>query len=76
MQVQKLLIKKVLVKHTAHIALKGEAYFEVKRNDHLPFIVEAGESRIRVTGTKFNVNAYRKKNEIKVVVTSGEVQLI
>lgn len=67
--------KKGFGKTHRNIVLKGEAYFEVKRNDRLPFIVEAGESRIRVTGTKFNVNAYRKKNEIKVVVTSGEVQL-
>jgi len=57
------------------LALQGEAYFEVKSNDHLPFIVEAGKSHIRVTGTKFNVNANRKKNEVKVVVTAGEVQL-
>jgi transmembrane sensor len=57
------------------ISLRGEAYFEVKRNDPLPFIVEAGKSRIRVTGTKFNVNAYHKRDEIMVVVTSGAVRL-
>jgi len=61
---------------TSHrnLLLKGEGYFEVKSDKRLPFVIEAGESRIRVTGTKFNVNAYHRK-EIRVTVMAGSVSL-
>jgi ferric-dicitrate binding protein FerR (iron transport regulator) len=56
-----------------NLSLKGEAYFEVKKNNGLPFIVNAGEAEIRVTGTKFNVKAYSDKTDVKVTVTEGKV---
>jgi transmembrane sensor len=58
-----------------NLNIKGEAYFEVKKNPRLPFIINAGEAGIRVTGTKFNVKAYSGKPEIKVTVTEGIVIL-
>jgi transmembrane sensor len=58
-----------------NLNLKGEAYFEVKKNPTIPFIINAGEAGIRVTGTKFNVKAYSDKPEIKVTVTEGKVIL-
>jgi len=57
------------------IALKGEAYFEVAKNNALPFIITAGNASIQVTGTKFNVRAYNDQNEVKVTVTEGRVRL-
>jgi transmembrane sensor len=57
------------------ISLKGEAYFEVKNNTALPFIIETSEASIKVTGTKFNVKAYKDKSEIRVTVTEGSVEL-
>jgi transmembrane sensor len=54
--------------------LKGEAYFEVKKNADLPFIITAGEAKVRVTGTKFNVKAYRRLKDIRVTVTEGTVK--
>ncbi len=53
--------------------LKGEAWFEVKKNPELPFIISAGEANIRVTGTKFNVKAWRRLNDVRVTVTEGTV---
>ncbi len=53
--------------------LKGEAFFEVKKNADLPFTISAGEARVKVTGTKFNVNAYRRLKDIRVTVTEGIV---
>jgi len=55
------------------LLLKGEAFFEVKKNTSLPFLISAGEAKIRVTGTKFNVKAYRRLNDIRVTVTEGTV---
>jgi len=58
-----------------NIALKGEAYFEVAQNETLPFIISAGDVSIKVTGTKFNVRAYKDQSEVKVTVTEGTVSL-
>jgi transmembrane sensor len=58
-----------------NIALKGEAYFEVAKNETLPIIISAGDARITVTGTKFNVRAYKDQTEVKVTVTEGTVRL-
>jgi transmembrane sensor len=60
---------------TTHRTLKltGEAYFEVNKNKSLPFLISAGEAIVRVTGTKFNVRAYRNQEGIRVTVTEGWV---
>jgi ferric-dicitrate binding protein FerR (iron transport regulator) len=36
----------------------GEAYFEVKKNTALPFIVNVNGMEVQVLGTEFNVNSY------------------
>ncbi len=56
------------------VRLKGEAWFEVKKNADLPFLISAGEANVRVTGTKFNVKAYHRLNDIRVTVTEGTVK--
>lgn len=45
------------------VYLKGEAYFEVKRNEEHPFVVVASRMDIRVLGTEFNVQSYREEEE-------------
>ncbi len=57
------------------IALIGEAYFEVTRDEKKPFIVRAGEIDIEVLGTSFNVNAYPGNQIIKVSLNSGYVRV-
>ncbi len=47
------------------VKLKGEAWFEVKKNADLPFVISAGEANVRVTGTKFNVKAYHRLNDVQ-----------
>ncbi|WP_428654821.1 FecR family protein [Runella sp.] len=59
-------------KETRTVTLKGEAYFEVKRDENRPFIIHANDTEVRVLGTAFNVRAYDKK--VNVAVTSGKVQ--
>jgi transmembrane sensor len=54
--------------------LKGEAWFEVKKNTDLPFVISAGEAKVRVTGTKFNVKAYHRLKDVRVTVTEGTVK--
>jgi transmembrane sensor len=56
------------------VHLKGEAWFEVKKNAGLPFVISAGEASVRVTGTKFNVKAWRRLKDVRVTVTEGTVK--
>jgi transmembrane sensor len=56
------------------LRLKGEAWFEVKKNADLPFVISAGEATVRVTGTKFNVKAWRRLKDVRVTVTEGTVK--
>lgn len=58
-----------------HITLAGEAYFDVATNKEVPFIVDAGELKIEVTGTRFNVKAYETLKQIKVALLQGSVSL-
>lgn len=71
----KLTFRKGFGESHRRIILTGEAYFEVRPNAGLPFVVHAGSARIEVTGTRFNVRAYRKLNRISVTVTEGSVKL-
>jgi len=54
--------------------LKGEAYFEVARDPGRPFVVEAGDTRIEVLGTAFNVNLIGDLTE--VTVTESKVRVL
>lgn len=55
------------------LRLDGEAFFKVKKNTSLPFIVNIGSSEIVVTGTSFNIH-YRR-GEGYVSVRSGSVKV-
>ena len=55
-----------------NITLIGQADFDVERNESLPFVIEAGNGRVEVLGTSFDVAAYPGKM-LKVAVTEGTV---
>lgn len=55
------------------IHLKGEAYFEVAKDENRPFTVVSGELEVTALGTEFNVNAYDK--EVAVALLEGSVLL-
>ena len=50
---------------------KGEAWFQVKHDRTRPFLVEAGQVRVRAVGTAFSVR--KRANGVEVVVTEGVV---
>ena len=59
------------------VVLKGEAYFEVARNEQKPFIVNANDQAIiRVLGTHFNVSAYEDENSVKTTLVEGSVKVL
>lgn len=57
------------------ILLAGEAYFEVKKNPEMPFIVRAGELTATALGTSFNVSSFEDDGTITVSLTSGKIQI-
>lgn len=59
-----------------NIALKGEAYFEVKKNEGKPFIVKTGDYDVVVKGTRFNVSSYADDLKITTTLMEGEVEII
>lgn len=56
------------------VSLKGKAFFNVKKSEGRPFIVDAYNTQIRVLGTSFLVNAVAD-NETNVQVRTGVVSV-
>ncbi len=57
------------------VSLKGEAYFEVKKDKSWPFVVNTKNLDVVVTGTTFNCNAYPENDQVQTVLVEGEVTL-
>jgi transmembrane sensor len=55
------------------VALNGEAFFEVTRNEKQPFVIDAGAATVKVLGTSFDVLC--TPNEAYVTVATGKVQM-
>ena len=59
---------------TREVELQGEAYFEVSRNEHKPFVVRSEGVRVTGLGTEFNINS-RKSGEVRTTLIKGKVQV-
>jgi ferric-dicitrate binding protein FerR (iron transport regulator) len=57
------------------VILTGEAYFDVRKNENLPLIVDCNGLKVKVLGTRFNVNAYDVGKMAEVVLEEGVVEL-
>jgi ferric-dicitrate binding protein FerR (iron transport regulator) len=55
------------------IRLSGEGYFEVAKNEKLPFAVQTNELDVAVLGTKFNFRNYEEDEEATVSLLEGKV---
>lgn len=56
-----------------HVKLKGEAYFEVAKQNGSAFIVETHDYDIEVTGTRFNVMAYPDFHRTETTLIDGRI---
>ncbi|MDA7948566.1 MAG: FecR domain-containing protein [Hyphomicrobiaceae bacterium] len=54
--------------------LRGEAYFAVSSNPHVPFVVSAGGHLTRAVGTAFAVRD--KSSQVSVTVTEGRIEVL
>lgn len=58
------------------VDISGEAYFEVSRNNTMPFIVTiSGKEEVEVLGTHFNINAYPDEPAINTTLLEGSVKI-
>jgi len=71
----KLEIGKDYGKLNRDVTLTGEAFFDVKRNKNLPFIVHTYGMTVKALGTAFNVKAYSEEQEIETSLIRGLVEV-
>lgn len=57
------------------LAFQGEGYFEVEKNDEMPFQVQTHDVNVTVVGTKFNFRNYPEDEEAVVELLEGKVAL-
>jgi len=62
-------------KHDRNIMLEGQAFFDVTKDAHQPFTVQAGELSVQVLGTRFNVTCYKGVDSAAVSLVDGKVQV-
>ncbi len=58
-----------------NIQLDGEAWFQARKNEALPMVVNCSGLFVKVLGTSFNVSAYKGFGKIDVVLERGLVEL-
>lgn len=63
------------LKGKREVILDGEAYFEVARNEKSPFVVHTHVMDVEVLGTKFNVEAYSRRNVFEASLMEGKVRV-
>lgn len=56
-----------------HVQLSGEGYFEVHRNESMPFIVKSPSLNVQVLGTKFDFRDYPSDHSAMVSLDEGSV---
>jgi ferric-dicitrate binding protein FerR (iron transport regulator) len=57
------------------VYLSGEAFFDVAKNEKVPFIIHTGVIDITVLGTAFNVKAYPGEKNIETALVRGLIQI-
>lgn len=68
-----LLVAKAFTKKQRKVILKGEAYFEIKRDETKPFIIRTGNTFTEILGTSFNIKMDTLSGNVSVIVHSGKV---
>jgi hypothetical protein len=57
------------------VMLTGEAYFDIAPNRNMPFRVQAGDTKVEVLGTQFNVMAYENEDRINTTLLEGSIRV-
>ena len=57
------------------VTISGEAYFEVVKNQQLPFVVQQADMTVQVLGTSFDVNGYGDESARKTTLVEGKIRV-
>jgi transmembrane sensor len=57
------------------VEITGETYFEVARNEAMPFKVKKDAMEVTVFGTHFNINSYEEEGKMAVTLLEGSVDV-
>lgn len=58
------------------VTIAGEAFFNVAKDKLHPFIVETPKFKVKVTGTSFNLSAYKEDKVSSLTLNTGEVTIV
>lgn len=73
----KLVFPDKFIGSTREIFVTGEAFFDVKPNPDTPMVVSTDKNVfIKVTGTKFNIRAYKNESSTKATLYSGKIEVL
>ncbi len=73
----KLVFPDKFIGSTREIFVTGEAFFDVKPNPDTPMVVSTDKNIfIKVTGTKFNIRAYKNESSTKATLYSGKIEVL
>ena len=56
------------------VVLSGEGFFEIKKDEKHPFIVEVNGAEIEVLGTSFNVSSYEEEEKTEATLVEGSIR--
>lgn len=71
----KLIFPKDFSNQSRDVALVGEAFFDVERDESRPFNIKAHKVNVRVLGTSFSVRSYEDESNVVVGVKTGIVRV-
>lgn len=57
------------------VRLTGEAFFDIRHDEHHPFIIHTGKIKTTVLGTAFNIRSDAAGKNVTVTVTRGKVMV-
>ncbi|MCR9011942.1 FecR family protein [Gabonibacter chumensis] len=60
---------------TRTVRLEGEGYFEVRRDEKHPFIVEVNGMTIKVLGTSFNLKSFPEEGRTTATLMNGKIEI-
>ena len=58
-----------------NVTVTGEAYFEVAKNEAMPFKITVRDMEVQVLGTRFNIMAYNDESSMNTTLLEGAVKV-
>lgn len=65
----------VFNKDLREVTLNGEAYFDVTKNAHKPFIIHTKKMDVKVVGTAFNIRSYSYEKTAEASLIRGLIEV-